>query len=130
MNKPADEKFLSALTFLRGLINTNLPAALKQALTLSAKVERSTNLELKSDVFHATGLAHHEARKFDEALHWYNRALELRRLDQNKIGESKTLNNIGLVYFDTGKYKEAIPFFMQTIDLKLAPGETKSWNGL
>ena len=126
MNKPADEKFLAALTFLRVLINTNLPAAIKQGLALAAKVERSANLELKSDVFHAIGLAHHEARKFDEALHWYSLALDLRRLDRNKIGESKTLNNIGLVYFDTGKYKEAIPFFMQTIELKLELKELKS----
>lgn len=111
---------------LRLLISSDPVLAVDVALRLAIKVENTRDITLKSDVYHAAGLAFHETGKFDKALFWYKDALELRRLNQNGKGEAATLNNMGLAYFDKGSFQDSIPYYQAAIKLKIALGDGKS----
>ena len=123
-NCPID--FLAELKEVRLLIGSDPETALVLATDLADKIKSVEDKDLRSDVFHATGLAYHEVKQFDEALIWYHRALDLRMETGNKKGQSITLNNIGLIFHDTGRFQESVPYYYKSIDLKLELHELKS----
>ena len=108
------------------LIGSDPQEAARLSQSLAKKIKSCSDLELKSDVYHALGLAHHTTRQFDKAFNWYEQALVLRRQGQNKKGQALTLNNIGLVFYDTGRYSNSIKYFNDAIELKLGLKEYKS----
>ena len=125
INKSISEK----LSVLRTLVNSNPQQVVKQALALAVKVKTSTDVELKAEAFHVVGRCFDELRQFDESLLWYSQALELWKLSRNKLGTAKTINNMGLAYYDTSRFKEAITFLLQAADLKLELKEYQSLTG-
>ncbi|MFK0734483.1 MAG: CHAT domain-containing protein, partial [Gloeotrichia echinulata HAB0833] len=53
----------------------------------------------------------------------YNQALPLTRAVEDRGGEAKTLNNIGLVYSSLGEKQEALKYYNQALPLRRAVGD-------
>ncbi|MDT9278141.1 MAG: tetratricopeptide repeat protein, partial [Limnospira sp. PMC 737.11] len=53
----------------------------------------------------------------------YNQALPLSRAVEDRRGEARTLNNIGLVYSDLGEKQTALDYLNQALPLRRAVGD-------
>ena len=58
-----------------------------------------------------------------EALDSYQQALAIRREIGDRAGEAITLNNIGVVYVDQGRYAEALDTFPQALTIRREVGD-------
>ncbi|QUQ68279.1 tetratricopeptide repeat protein [Kutzneria sp. CA-103260] len=77
---------------------------------------------------HATALNHHGqalayARRFDEAIAYYDQALQIRREVGDRQGEGSTLNNLGNVYRDLRRFEDAIAHYEQALPIRREVGD-------
>lgn len=71
---------------------------------------------------HSYGLYYHELGKFEEALVYYNLALEFRNTStaDNQLDRAATLNNIGNIFWKKGQYTKALSYHERSLLLKQA----------
>ena len=55
--------------------------------------------------------------KYEQALQFYNQALDILREVGDRLGEGNTLNNIGVVYRNQRKYEQALQFYRQALTI-------------
>ncbi len=79
--------------------------------------------EIKT-ILNALGVAYIEEAKYDQALKYFLRSLELREEDKDEWEISVVLANIGLVYLGLDYYDNAIHYFNRAIKLKIDAGRT------
>src|SRR5690606_32502206 len=77
--------------------------------------EVSKNDRILSSAYNSLGLIDNELGEYESALNNHQKALEYRRRLNDKIFETHSLNNIGLVYKEQKKYKEAIDYYNQAL---------------
>ncbi|WP_276370548.1 tetratricopeptide repeat protein [Chryseolinea sp. H1M3-3] len=92
---------------------------LKKLLTVASRHAYRT--EMKT-ILNALGVAYLDGAKYDEALKFFLRSLELREEDKDKWEISVALANIGLVYLGLDYYDNAIHYFDRAIKLKIDAG--------
>jgi len=73
----------------------------------------------EATTLHNMGVEYYHQGKYEEALQYYLRALEIR---ENKLGVDHpdvagTLNNIGVVYYNQGKYEEALQYYLRDLEI-------------
>jgi len=78
--------------------------------------------EIYGDLLHLKGLNLHEQNLLEQALGYYNLALEFRRGNDSidHVKRAATLNNIGNVYWKYGDYKRALSFHQMSLEYKSA----------
>jgi len=116
----------AAVAEVRKLFSVNVDDALSRCLLLCDAVKKSDDYKRKSEIYHLTGLAFHHIGKYESALEWYFKAVELKQATADEKGAASTLNNIGLVYIDTSRFKEAVEYLEQSVTLKLKLNDAKS----
>ncbi|WP_299678374.1 tetratricopeptide repeat-containing sensor histidine kinase [uncultured Tenacibaculum sp.] len=79
-----------------------------EALQYLEPIQSVTYLER---VFNNLGTVSKQLNQQDEALDYYNKALDLNKRVSNNIGFLNILNNIGLLYQEEEKHKKAIVYF-------------------
>ncbi|MGG6297765.1 CHAT domain-containing protein [Leptolyngbya sp. AN02str] len=72
----------------------------------------------------------YQVSQFQEALQSWEQALEIYRnpavqaiFPQSRMGEGRTLNNLGNVYADLGQYQQAIDFYEQSLSIAHETGD-------
>lgn len=89
---------------------------LKEAATLSLKNNHHEDIGINNTL----GLVMRDEGKYDSALMYFNKVLQVAR-DSNKYWWISIVNgNIGIVYYLQGKYKEAVPLLKEDIDYALS----------
>lgn len=126
MAKNIDKTIQEQSVRLRQQINADAQAAMPAAFALASAAKKIDNAEVKAEAFHVVGICFDVNRHFERSLVWYNQALEQWIMCRNKLGEAKTRNNIGRVCYETSRFKEAIPFLREAIELKSELKEYKS----
>lgn len=95
----------------------------QQALQVAIK---SNDTKLLGDAYNNQGNAYLMNRRSEEALPWYEKALELRRKTGNQDGVIGTLHNFGVVYQQMNKYSESINSFKEAADVSEATKDFQS----
>ncbi len=77
--------------------------------------------DLEYEAYNLLGLINNELEEFDKSIEYHNKALE--SIDDDVIpvqfqSKATSLNNIGLVYQNRNKYKEAIRYYKQGLSQK------------
>jgi signal transduction histidine kinase/Tfp pilus assembly protein PilF len=105
----------------------------QQYLNVQGKIrddQRSTISECYGNI----GLCYYKMDRYDEAIAWFLKALELQREMGDLESVASTLNNIGLNYKIRGNYDKAIEYYEQTIriDEELGNGNeiAKTFNNI
>jgi len=57
-------------------------------------------------------------------LGYYQKALNVRRETGDRIGEVRTLNNIGVVYYSLGQYEDSLSYYQQVLKIVQEIGES------
>lgn len=86
----------------------------KQAMELAKKLGFQKGLVT---AYNNTGVGYYQQNKYDDALTWYNKAVEEHRKMDNYRGEANVLTNIGLIYWKKGEYPEAVKYNMQALKI-------------
>src|SRR5690606_1842001 len=68
-----------------------------------------------SSAYNSLAIADKELGDYDSAIKNHQKALKYRRRLNNRIFEAHSLNNIGNVYSEQKKHKEAIDYYNQTL---------------
>ena len=71
------------------------------------------------------GISFHIRSNYPAAIEHYNRSLKIYEESKNKIGISKTLNNMGLIYKETGNYAKAMDYYDRSLTIKEEMGNKK-----
>ncbi|MGR3278719.1 tetratricopeptide repeat protein, partial [Acaryochloris marina NIES-2412] len=110
-----NQLLLASLVVLSGGGLLNYPG-----ITLSgAKVHaQSTQDDNKTaDQLLQQGRQQAKTSQFRAALQSWEQSLKLYRQIGNRLGEAKSLNNLGIAYYSLGQYQKAISFLQQTLDI-------------
>ena len=114
------EALLSAL-LTAGLAHMRLGNALesREYLEQSREVARRIgSFKGEGDAENHLGTIYFEQSQFDRALQHYVKALELRKAVDDKVGMSKTINNMGRVHHKLGNHDKAIALFREALLVK------------
>jgi signal transduction histidine kinase len=74
-----------------------------------------------SGLYNALAISSNEQKLYQDALHWYNKALDLK---PKGIDSVNIANNIAQVYLNQGKYQEALDGFKQLLTLEILKEDT------
>src|SRR5690606_15272154 len=77
--------------------------------------EVAKNDRLLSSAYNSLAITDKELGDYESAIKNHQKALEYRRRLNNKIFEAHSLNNIGGVYKEQQKYKEAIDYYNKAL---------------
>ena len=71
----------------------------------------------RSEVFNELANVNAYLGRYELALQYYLEALKLKESMQDKAGQAKLNNNIGLLHFRMGKYENAISYYEKTLEM-------------
>ena len=66
-----------------------------------------------------------EKEQFGKALYFLNKTFSLLKKKGDKAGESKVLNDIATVFYDSGQYKQTVSAYKEALALKKELGDVK-----
>jgi len=90
----------------------------KESLNILKRAENKiTKLPAKSTALGNIGNIYHSLGKPDEALEYYQQALEINRKLGYEQGTAHNLNNIGTLYHELGKYDEALKYQEEALEI-------------
>lgn len=76
-----------------------------------------------AQVLNGLGTVHRAQGQFDEAKKCYNQALALNRMIANRIGEARTISNMGLTAYYCQHFDEALMHHQQALKIRQAIGD-------
>ena len=79
--------------------------------TLASSILQGSKTHDQAAVLHYLGECHWRLGNFREAREYLDRALKLERASGDRLSEGKTLNVLGLLSWDEGRYDQAIADF-------------------
>jgi tetratricopeptide (TPR) repeat protein/serine/threonine protein kinase len=95
---------------------------LNRALTLAIQLD---NDDAKANLLHATGVAYKNLRKREDALRYYEQALDLRRRIGDKRGIAVTLGERAQVQLDMGNGEVALTSYLEALTLQREIGDRR-----
>jgi CHAT domain-containing protein/uncharacterized protein HemY len=93
------------------------PKQAREKLEQAVAVFQNTDDENKGDAYLYIGNIYFQAAEYAQALENYEKGLALLRTTDFYRGLVDVLNNIGLVYRDTGKYRNALEKFREALEI-------------
>ncbi|WP_143057337.1 CHAT domain-containing protein [Nitrosomonas sp. Nm51] len=109
----ADLYYKMGRTYLKLQNNTAAIASFEHALAL-----RKTHSERDRAILHnMLGLTHQKTGNIEKSRAHLNKALELRIITRNILGEARTLGNMAATYLAQGRYIKAIEHYQQAQQL-------------
>ncbi len=96
----------------------NHTKALELAKEVQQYWETTENYEMRSRSFNNMGIIYGRTGRTQEAIDCYQKAIELARKHQIRIGEAYVLNNLGSLYLQEKRFEEAIDFLKQSLRIK------------
>ena len=102
--------------FLRGFVPEGLTWL--KACAFACKV-----MEKRHDqaiIYNEIGIQYYSQGRYQEALDWYNRSLEISESISCKESLATTYNNIGEIYRVQGRYQEALDWYIKSLKIKEA----------
>lgn len=103
-----------------------LPKAVDIGTKLLSKFDHKQNTKSMASCFNEFGIINKIQKKYDQAIEFYKKSLDIRRENHNFKGIVGSLNNIGNTYKEKGKYKKALKYFNEALELKMINGSLKS----
>lgn len=85
----------------------------KEALYLARQYKDDTE---RANAWHAIGTAYIYFPDFEDSKVYLDSALAMRLRLNDTLGSAKTLNNLGLLHFNEGKYRNAIEYYRRSIE--------------
>lgn len=99
--------------------------SMKYALKAYAIYQAINDKKQLSVISNNLGTMYSERDKFDSALFFLNRALEIKSILNDTIKISSTINNIGLVYWRQSKFETALKYYNQSIILSQSVNDSR-----
>lgn len=81
------------------------------------EAQRSGSARQASVFLYPLGLAYEQLNRYEEALDYYQQALQLRRQLDDVPGQIKVLNNLGIVSDKISRYEQALDLYQQALAL-------------
>lgn len=100
------------------LVNKDIRQAISKEYFAIKNVERSNSKEIKGDVYNNLGIMLKMAGKYDSALIFLRKSLNIRKRinDLEQIG--KTYNNLGIIYKIKGHFDSSLYYYFQSLNFK------------
>jgi len=96
-----------------------------EAYLESAKTDEQSKTPRPDSILRRTGDAGYvlmQSGKFDQAITFFNRALQLSRIRKDTAEIATNLSNLGISYKMLGNYEKAVGHFLQTLELDKLTG--------
>ena len=94
-------------------------AAAEDCLKQASDIATALGLRyLQGSISAKLGILYKNTARYQEAIEYFQKALELRREKRDTYGESSILNNLGTVYSHCGDYAQAIRNYTQSLHIK------------
>ena len=71
------------------------------------------------------GLVYHHRGQYEEALTYYQQALDICQVTGDRAGEGTSLNNIGGIYQLTGQYEKALTYYERALGIRQEIGDRR-----
>ncbi len=121
---PADSSLVDTINkraFTNRLKNSKLSlVGAKQALSLAKKLHYNKG---EAEAYRMMGLATYYLFETEKSISYYLKALSIYMATQDKLGQAKVLNNIGILYYQTD-YTKASAYFNRALKLALPLRDT------
>lgn len=110
--------------------NLSQPKRYKQALKFYRETTRTVqkiwkrkNPRRKVKTLNDMGMVCQKIGQYEQALGYYQRALEIAQERENCTSIAESFNNIGVVYQKLGQYQRVLEFYQQALTLQLEIGD-------
>ncbi|MCL1466832.1 CHAT domain-containing protein [Argonema galeatum] len=110
--------------------NSSQPKRYKQALKVYRETVRTVqkiwkrkNPRRKVKTLNDMGMVCQKIGQYEQALGYYQRALEIAQESEDRTSVAETFNNIGVFYQKLGQYQQALEFYQQALTLQLEIGD-------
>lgn len=123
--KPVDETLAKANTLVE---QQNFPEAINQFKRCIEEENKfpSPDQDKISGCLNDIGTCYHKLSNFQEAIRWYNQALEVDRKLGNIDNISIRYSNIGFAYRKLGRYDSALLYYDKALTLNIEIGDGES----
>jgi signal transduction histidine kinase len=81
---------------------------------------------LHANIFHNMGIVYKNLGRYEEALNFYIKSLEIKKRAGDRLGEAYSLNNIGIVYKSIDNLEQALDYLLKSLSIKEELGDEKS----
>ncbi len=89
-----------------------------QALQFLEPLGIDKSSEFLESTYNCLGLASEELNQKEEAIKYYNKVLDINKINKNERGYLFTINNLGLLYQKQQKHEKAIEYFRKGLSFK------------
>lgn len=117
-NAPDTTRLKALKKYLDGYLFTIPDSAIYYAEIMHDYAEKRGEIEYVSAAFQRQGIAHQINGDYDQAIHFYNRSLEVDRMRGFKKGIANNLNNIGIIYENQGNLPKALEYYSESLKIK------------
>ncbi len=80
--------------------------------------ESNRNVASQINILNELGTAYYSLSEFNQAIEFFQQALEISRKMSNRKGEAISLNWLGNAYYSISQYQQAIQFHQQSLEIK------------
>lgn len=119
------EDFLAGRMLLNmGIMQKKIRDYSGSEVTTIRAIEKFKPLDKKDHLYKAynnLGIIYNELGEFEESFQYHNTALRYQQ--ENTLSEASSLNNIGVVLKNSGKYREAIGIYRKALSLENLPDQ-------
>lgn len=92
----------------------------QKGLTIAQEIKSK---KMEAEFQNLMGVYHYNNREFDEALSFFEKALEINKMMGNQQLQGIRINNIGLIHFEKGNYEEAMRSFEDAFKIAQGRGD-------
>ena len=125
---PSKQEYIASLggTYYRYEDYDNSIKYMREALV----TKPPKNHNMYYTISNTIGLCYRRMKKYDSALWYFQKVYDSAAIDQKQnVWKSIAGGNIGITYFQQGKYEEAIPLLDKDIEVSLATNQIKNAAG-
>ena len=86
----------------------------RQSIALATQLEFDPGIAAG---YNNIGVGYYQQNKYDSAVAWYNKALEIHKRTANFRGEGFVLSNIGLIYWKQGLFTQSVEHYLRSLKI-------------
>jgi signal transduction histidine kinase/CheY-like chemotaxis protein len=84
----------------------------EESIMLATQIDFGRGL---ASAYNIMGAGYYQQNNYEQAINWYNKAIDQHRRNNNPVGEGHVLGNIGMIYWKQGQLGTAVEYYLKSL---------------